>query len=148
MADTVAPEGFGTVELCGGDARVEIIPALGGKISRLWFGARQWLWHNAQLPFAEPRAGASYVLTADSGGFDECFPTVGACVLPSLVRGAYGRELPDHGELWAQRPEVAISTDPSGHRAELTWRVAAVCGSSGCAAQMHGRRCSPRLVAA
>jgi len=122
VATDAPTESFGTVALQGGDARVEIIPALGGKISRLWFGDRQWLWHNPQIPFRLPVAGASYVLTADSGGFDECFPTVGACVLPSLVRGAYGRELPDHGELWSQRPEVTITTDPSGHRAEVVWR--------------------------
>jgi hypothetical protein len=99
-----------------------IIPALGGKIAELWFGDRQWLWHNAQVPFRAPVAGASYVLTADSGGFDECFPTVGPCTLPSLVRGAGGRELPDHGELWSQQPALQLTTESDGHRAHLTWQ--------------------------
>lgn len=121
MTAVPAPS-FGTVELRGGDARVVLIPALGGKIAELWFGQRQWLWHNPQLPFRTPVAGASYVLTADSGGFDECFPTVGACVLPSLVRGAGGRELPDHGELWAQQPVLALTTGDAGPRAHLTWQ--------------------------
>ena len=111
----------GSVELRGGNARVVILPALGGKIAELWFGERQWLWRNEQLPFRAPQKGASYVLTADSGGLDECFPTVTPCALPSLVRGAGGRELPDHGELWAQPAAMQLRTDADGHRAVLTW---------------------------
>lgn len=122
MATSSPPPSFGSVELRGGNARVVLIPALGGKIAELWFGDRQWLWRNAQLPFRLPVAGASYVLTADSGGFDECFPTVGACTLPSLVRGAGGRELPDHGELWAQQPAIQLTTAEDGHRAHFVWQ--------------------------
>lgn len=122
MVAPTSPPSFGSVELRGGNARVVLIPALGGKISELWFGDRQWLWHNGQLPFRAPVAGASYVLTADSGGFDECFPTVGACTLPSLVRGAGGRGLPDHGELWSQQPALELTTGDAGHRAHLTWQ--------------------------
>lgn len=118
------PPTFGTVELRGGNARVVLIPALGGKISELWFGAHQWLWRNPQLPLRAPTPGASYVLTADSGGWDECFPTVGACALPSLVRGAGGRDVPDHGELWSQHPELLLTTGEGGHRAQLTWQGA------------------------
>lgn len=121
MAAAAPSLSFGTVELRGGDARVVIVPALGGKISELWFGERQWLWKNPQLPYRAPVAGASYVLTADSGGYDECFPTVGACTLPSLVRGAGGRELPDHGELWSQHPVLTLTTDEAGHRAHCAW---------------------------
>ena len=113
---------FGSVELRGGNARAVILPALGGKISELWFGDRQWLWRNAQLPWRAPVAGTSYVLTADSGGFDECFPTTGACALPSLVRGFGGRELPDHGELWAQYPSLSLTTGTRGHHALLSWQ--------------------------
>lgn len=121
MAAAAPPQSFGTVELRGGDARVVIVPALGGKISELWFDDRQWLWKNPQLPYQVPDAGASYVLTADSGGYDECFPTAGLCTLPSLVRGAGGRELPDHGELWSQHPALTLTTDDAGHRARLVW---------------------------
>lgn len=116
------PPSFGTVELRGGNARVVIIPALGGKISQLCFGSRQWLWSNPQLPYRAPVPGSSYVLTADSGGFDECFPTVGACTLPSLVRGAGGRGLPDHGDLWSQHPALTLTTGEDGHRAHLVWQ--------------------------
>lgn len=117
---------FGTVELRGGDARVVVVPSLGGKISELWFGDRQWLWRNAQLPFRLPTSGASYELTADSGGFDECFPTVGACTLPSLVKGAGGRVVPDHGELWSQHPSVQLTTGEGGHRLHLVWQGVAL----------------------
>lgn len=121
MAAAAHSHSFGTVELRGGGACVVIIPALGGKISRLWFGERQWLWRNPQLPYRAPEPGASYVLTADSGGYDECFPTTDACTLPSLVRGAGGREMPDHGELWSQHPELTLTTNDAGHRAHLVW---------------------------
>ena len=126
MAAPAPQAAFGTVELRGGNARAVLVPALGGKISELWFGDKQWLWHNDQLPFRAPDASASYVLTADSGGFDECFPTVGPCTLPSLVRGAGGRELPDHGELWSQAPHLQLTTGEAGHRAHLTWQGAAL----------------------
>lgn len=123
LADpVVASASFGTVELRGGNARAVVIPALGGKISELWFGEKQWLWKNAQLPFRAPVKGASYVLTADSGGYDECFPTVAPCALPSTVRGAGGRELPDHGELWSQPAALQLTTSDAGHRAHATWR--------------------------
>lgn len=59
---------------------------------------REWLWRSDQIPLAPPRPGASYVETADSGGWDECFPTVGACPIPGAPSGR--PPLPDHGELW------------------------------------------------
>lgn len=122
VATLSLPQSFGSVELRGGNARVVIVPSLGGKISELWFDDRQWLWRNPQLAFRAPTAGASYVLTADSGGYDECFPTVGACTLPSIVRGFGGRDVPDHGELWAQQPDLRLTTGEEGHRAHLTWQ--------------------------
>ena len=124
VASVAREPSFGTVELRGGHARVVLIPALGGKIAELWFGERQWLWRNPQLPYRASEAGASYVLTADSGGYDECFPTVGACTLPSIVRGFGARDLPDHGELWSQQPALALTTGADGHRAHLTWQGA------------------------
>jgi galactose mutarotase-like enzyme len=60
---------------------------------------REWLWRSDQIPLAPPRAGASYVETADSGGWDECFPTVGPCPIPGAPPGT--PPLPDHGELWS-----------------------------------------------
>lgn len=74
------------------------VPPAGMRITHLRrHRGREWLWHNPDIPLAPPRRGASYVETADSGGWDECFPTVA----PSPVPGAEPPvELPDHGELW------------------------------------------------
>ena len=112
---------FGFAALHGGDSRVTLVPALGGKLSEIQLAGRQWLWHNPQMPFALPVDGESYVRTADSGGFDECFPTVAECRLPTWVKGAGDAALPDHGELWSQAPAVSIETTGTGHRASCTW---------------------------
>ena len=40
---------------------------------------REWLWTSDVIAHQTPIDGASYVETADSGGYDECFPTVAAC---------------------------------------------------------------------
>jgi galactose mutarotase-like enzyme len=89
-------------------------------------GGRQWLWHNPDVPFALPREGARYAELEAAGGFDECFPTVGSCRLPRWVKGARWVKLPDHGELWAQPPEITIITDEEGHSATCTWSGAAL----------------------
>ncbi len=60
---------------------------------------REWLWRSDQIPLALPEPGTSYVEAADSGGWDECFPTVGACPVPGAA--AETPSLPDHGELWS-----------------------------------------------
>lgn len=116
-----APRDFGYAELCGSDTRVLVIPSLGGKVAELWFGDRQWLWQNPLVPMRLPVPGASYVETADTGGLDECFPTVGACRVPGWVRGAGGQELPDHGELWSQSPRVEVHTSPEGQMIVCKW---------------------------
>jgi galactose mutarotase-like enzyme len=122
---TAAPaprlEDFGFAELRGGGARVVIVPALGGKIAQLELGGRQWLWTSDVTPYATPDENASYVETADSGGWDECFPTVAACRVPTWVRGFGGAQLPDHGELWSQVPAIDVRTSPDGQSATTTW---------------------------
>ena len=90
--------GFPAVALRSEELEVVVIPTLGGKLSNLRrLRGREWLWRNEQMPLAPPLPGASYVETADSGGWDECFPTVGPCPLP----GRPDVILPDHGELWS-----------------------------------------------
>jgi galactose mutarotase-like enzyme len=116
-----APSEFGFAELRGGGSRVTIVPSLGGKIAAMEIGGRQWLWTSDVIPFAPPTAGASYVETADSGGYDECFPTVAACRLPSWVKRYGNVELPDHGELWSQQPEIRVETGGDVQRASTTW---------------------------
>lgn len=76
------------------------IPALGMKLTNLRrLNGREWLWRSDQIPLKLPESGASYVDTADSGGWDECFPTVGPCPVPGAPPGS--PSLPDHGELWS-----------------------------------------------
>lgn len=116
------PSDFGYVELHGGETRVMIIPSLGGKIAEMALCGRQWLWKSDVIPYARGIDGMSYVETADSGGFDECFPTVGSCRIPGWVRAFGGVELPDHGELWAQEPALEIRTGSEGQSAVLTWQ--------------------------
>jgi galactose mutarotase-like enzyme len=99
---------FAPLTLEAHGAHVEVVPALGGKISSLRLAEREWLWTSDVLPWAAPdeRLAAddavSYVELADTGGYDECLPTVGACRLPADVPGFGGLALPDHGECWSQ----------------------------------------------
>jgi galactose mutarotase-like enzyme len=102
---------FGSAELRAGETRVVIAPALGGKITTLEMGGRDWLWRNERIPFAPPQDGAaSWAETGDSGGYDECFPTVGACTIPSWIPRYGGLELPEHGELWSQSAAFELET--------------------------------------
>jgi galactose mutarotase-like enzyme len=115
-------EEIGCLELRGGtDTRVVIVPSLGGKIRELHLGGRQWLWASPIIPMAPSADGASFLETGDSGGYDECFPTVGACRVPGWVRAFGGVELPDHGELWPQAPAVEVITSAEGPCAMCTW---------------------------
>ena len=114
------------VLLSAGDSTLTLIPALGGKIASLHLAGREWLWKSDVIPYRVPddamRADdASYVRSADTGGYDECFPTVGACILPPDVPQFGGLRLPDHGELWSQEPAVKVERDRNGDRATLTW---------------------------
>jgi galactose mutarotase-like enzyme len=112
---------FGFAELHGGGTRVKIVPALGGKIASLQLLGREWLWTNDTMEPRAPVYGSSYVETADTGGYDECFPTVAPCQLPSGVAGFGGVSLPDHGELWAQGAVVEIETHDDGQRVLCHW---------------------------
>ena len=75
--------GFPAIALRNEEIEVVAIPAIGMKLSNLRrLRGREWLWRSDQIPLALPRPGASYIETADSGGWDECFPTVGPSSLP------------------------------------------------------------------
>ena len=92
--------GFPAIALRSAELEVIVVPAIGMKLTNLRRpGGREWLWRNDQIPLTLPEPGASYVETADSGGWDECFPTVGASQVPGAPAGT--QLLPDHGELWS-----------------------------------------------
>jgi galactose mutarotase-like enzyme len=92
--------GFPAVALRSAQIEIVAVPAIGMKLTNLRrLNGREWLWQSDQIPLAPPRPAASYVETADSGGWDECFPTVGPCPIPGAPPGA--PQLPDHGELWS-----------------------------------------------
>ena len=120
-APAAKPEDFGFAELRGGGSRVVIVPALGGKNAQLELGGRQWFWTSDVTPYAAPDETASYAETADTGGYDECFPTIAPCKVPTWVRGFGGTLLPDHGEIWSQAPTIDVRTSPDGQSATTTW---------------------------
>jgi len=115
------PEDFGFVEIRGGDSRIVCIPALGGRIVEMEIAGKQWLWKSDVIPYAPPREGTSWAESGDIGGYDDCFPTVAACRIPGWVRGWGGVELPEHGELWSQIPELEIETGVAGQAVVTTW---------------------------
>ncbi|MDG6107663.1 hypothetical protein Daura_22785 [Dactylosporangium aurantiacum] len=61
-------------------------PALGGRWTSLTGGGREWLWHRPEPARALVRPGDPFV---DTGGLEECLPTV--------------RGTPDHGDVWSRR---------------------------------------------
>lgn len=88
--------------LDNGLVRAVVVPSLGGKIASLIDArtGREWLWQNPHLEPRPAEFGASYVARHDTGGFDECFPSVGATRYPA---GPWdGTPIPDHGEIWSQ----------------------------------------------
>lgn len=112
---------FGFAELHGGDSRVRIIPALGGKIASLHIGGREWLWQGGALSGRNLADETDHGGTASPGGCQDCFPTGAACTVPSGVRRHGGTTLPDHGELWTHRPTVSLETRSDGQHATCVW---------------------------
>ena len=116
--------GFPAVALKGGEVEIVVVPSLGMKVTNLRRArGREWLWRSDQIPLAAPKPGASYVETADSGGWDECFPTVGPSPVPGNPAAAM---LPDHGELWSAEWESVLLEGKGGPM--LSARVAGTLG--------------------
>lgn len=83
--------------------RVEIVPALGGKISSVFnkHYSKEFLWNNINLDLQENEPGDDY----DSnfwGGIDELLPN-------DVPEEIDGKTYPDHGELWTSRLEYSVS---------------------------------------
>ncbi len=106
-------QGFEALLLANDWLEVGVVPELGGKIASLrdLHSGREWLWSSDQMPYARWPYGTSYIAKADTGGWDECFPTVAACPDPRT-----GLAWPDHGELWSQPWESRLEQTSDGTR--------------------------------
>lgn len=81
--------------------RLVTVPGMGAKIVSLFDkqANREWLLPPIDRAFKPAAYGTSFV-DQDMSGWDEIFPTTGACLYP--VEGHYkDAPLPDHGEVWS-----------------------------------------------
>ena len=119
-------DGFETVLVDTGVLSLCLLPKLGGKINSLrdLHSGREWLWGNPRMPYQVAELNSSYVAVADTGGWDECFPTVAPCDYPSAPWA--GAALPDHGELWSQTPALEVSVGADTVSLNTGWQGAAL----------------------
>ncbi len=105
-------EGFDSIHVNTGVIELNIIPELGGKISNLRDSrsGREWLWRHPRFPYKLVPHGSSYTAQSDTGGWDECFPSVAECEYPSAPW--QGVLIQDHGELWSHAAEFELSQPP------------------------------------
>jgi galactose mutarotase-like enzyme len=116
--------GFPAVALRSDQIEIVAVPTIGMKLTNLRrLNGREWLWRSDQIPLAPPRPGSSYIEAADSGGWDECFPTVGPGPIPGAPAGT--PPLPDHGELWSASWISSVYDGPDGTTLAGTARGAA-----------------------
>jgi hypothetical protein len=101
-------EGFDSIRVHTGIIELSLIPELGGKINSLRDvrTGREWLWRHPRFAYKLVPHGSSYVTTADTGGWDECFPSVAQCEYPSAPW--QGVAIQDHGELWSHPAEFEM----------------------------------------
>lgn len=97
-----ASSAFSSLEADNGLVALSVLPELGAKIRSLrdQRSGREWLWSSDRIPLARHPYGTSYIECADTGGWDECFPTVAPCRYP--LAPLQDVPLPDHGDLWPQ----------------------------------------------
>ena len=102
-------EGFSSLSVQTGVMELSIIPELGGKVNSLrdTRTGREWLWRHPRFPYKQVPHGSSYTAASDTGGWDECFPSVAQCEYPSAPW--QGAAIQDHGELWSQVAEFEIN---------------------------------------
>lgn len=89
-------DGWDRISLINDRVTLQVFPELGGRVASLFDrrASREWLWSppTGQQLF---RNGPGHPFaTGTHVGLDECIPTVAPCHWK-------GRELPDHGEIWA-----------------------------------------------
>lgn len=97
--------------------RVVVVPSLGARVWELEdkVRGRQWIWNRGLANLRDQPVGASYD-DVWAGGWEELFPNDAA--------GPFeGRNLPDHGEWWASRWEVAEQRGGAEPSLRLTCRM-------------------------
>lgn len=122
----VTSGGFNGTRINNGLIEFTILPELGGKIASLCDlrSGREWLWRHPRYPYKRVPHGSSYVAEADTGGWDECFPSVSACSYPS--QPWQGAAIQDHGELWSQAPEFQIEDQGETVTLQTRWQGVAL----------------------
>jgi galactose mutarotase-like enzyme len=119
-------EGFDGIQIQTGVIGLTLLPELGGKVSSLYDlrTGREWLWRHPRYLYKRLPPGRSYVAEADTGGWDECFPSVSACLYPS--EPWQGVAIQDHGELWSQTPEYEIEEHGESITVQTRWQGVAL----------------------
>jgi hypothetical protein len=104
----VAVENFEGIHVHTGLIELTLVPELGGKVSSLRDArtGREWLWRHPRFPYKLVPHGSSYTAQSDTGGWDECFPSVAECSYPSAPW--QGAAIQDHGELWSHPAEFEM----------------------------------------
>jgi galactose mutarotase-like enzyme len=120
--DRIHVEGFDGIQIQTGVIGLTLLPELGGKVSSLYDlrTGREWLWRHPRYLYKRLPHGSSYIAEADTGGWDECFPSVSACLYPS--EPWQGVAIQDHGELWSQRPECEIEEHGESITVQTRWQ--------------------------
>lgn len=91
--------------------RIKMWPRLGGKIVSLVVRGHGSLMGSEDRELLHPPIHTYNAATetssfedSDAGGWDECFPTVGACEF-------HGRAYPDHGDIWRRPWDAVVKHD-------------------------------------
>jgi galactose mutarotase-like enzyme len=95
MSSITSVAGIENVLIQAGECAVTMLPRFGGKIASIRIGEIELL----QQPLAPiaPRTRTMAFDEGDASGWDECLPSVAACVVKTEAGAA---RIPDHGDLW------------------------------------------------
>jgi len=115
-------EGFDSLSIQTGVMELSIIPELGGKVNSLrdTRTGREWLWRHPRFPYKQVAHGSSYTAASDTGGWDECFPSVAQCEYPSAPW--QGAAIQDHGELWSHPAEFEMDEQAGSIILRTRWQ--------------------------
>ena len=96
---TVDFQGWRALSLENDHTQMLVLPELGGKIASIRSNVTgtEFLWQDPTRSYRSRIYGDEYG-NYDASGFDECFPSIGACEYPGAPWDRIA--IPDHGELW------------------------------------------------